>query len=45
MAIELSSGGYVQKLLDAIAAKLHSRHRYININELRLFKVNSFFLW
>ncbi|KAF8172668.1 hypothetical protein BJ912DRAFT_993599 [Pholiota molesta] len=26
MAIELSSGGYVQKLLDAIAAKLHSRH-------------------
>ena len=45
MAINVESDVWVDELLEAIQAKLQSRHREFDLNDLRLFKVKLFFLW
>jgi hypothetical protein len=44
--VNIQSASWVEELSEAIAVRLHSRGRTdAKLDDLRLFKVNLFFLW
>ena len=45
LVINVESDVWVEELLEAIQEKFRLRHREVDLDDLRLFRVKLFFLW